>query len=88
MTIFRASSMTELPHRAFSASRRQALAFVNGESTLFVAFEHFDEMSFVNVAESKSRVDKMIAGINITIMFDSDLIGARFQENTGIGLSS
>ena len=80
--IFRASPVAHSPDVAFSTIPRQRSALGLSKGVLRRAFEQFEERGFTDIAQAMLRGDKVIARIEIPVVFDDRDIPAGGPKNT------
>lgn len=86
-TVFRALAVAHGKYLTGSAQAWQGSSLGFAESSQPSRAEEFDERGFLDVADSPAGMDKMIAGIDVTIVFDHRNVAAgRAKEAEGVFL--
>jgi len=80
--IFRASSVTHGPDFAFPAIAGQGSPLGLSKGVLRRAFEQCEQRGFTDIAQAMLRGDKVIARIEVPVMFDDRHIPAGRPKNT------
>ena len=81
-SVLRASAIAHCQDFASLARERQPIQLGLSEGSLRSAFEQFNEWSFPNIPEPVLNVDKMIAGKEVSVMFDNGNIPADLPKYT------
>lgn len=69
----------------FKAFGGELVAFVNAECCLLVRAHHLGDRLFGDVAEEIILIDKMVARVEVAVVFDDGIASAGLGEGAGAG---
>jgi len=75
--VFRTTAVAQRPHITSPALRGQHVALVIPEPALLCGTHELQQVRLMNIAKLLARFDKMIAGVNITVVFQRRTISTR-----------
>ncbi len=80
-SVFRTSPVARGKNLAIAAVSGERIPLVAAELPLRRVLEHFHERSLADIPDAVLRVDKMVAGIEVPVMFDDHDIAAGLLED-------
>src|SRR5437016_1681778 len=79
--VLRAAAMTGKEYRTLPAGARQGFALGKTEATLFGRAGKISERNDLHIAEPMARLDEVVAGVDIAVMFHCQPTPTRFVED-------